>query len=161
MKAVPGWDGYFCDQMGNVYSMKHKLVRLMKHKPGSRGYSKIQLCSPAKKWTTHVHRIVAITWLGPERDGMEVNHKNGIKTDNRLENLEWSTRLENERHAHTYLGKDMRGEKHTSSKLTASEVTEIRRLKAQGWAYSKLSAKYGVGMTQLCRIVHRQKWAHV
>jgi hypothetical protein len=63
-----------------------------------------------------VHRIVAAAFIGPCPDGLEINHKNGIKLDNRAENLEYTTRSANMKHAYDsglrrreFLGTQWRG----------------------------------------------------
>src|SRR5690606_26581156 len=61
------------------------------------GYLTIVLCKNKKRYNKLIHRIIAETFLGLSEK--QVNHKNGIKTDNRLENLEWVTRSQNSRHA--------------------------------------------------------------
>jgi hypothetical protein len=69
------------------------------------GYVKADLWKEGKRTQTSVHRIVARAFLG---EGEEVNHKNGDKTDNRLGNIEWSTRAANVNHSRYVLGNDVK-----------------------------------------------------
>lgn len=73
---------------------KHIAVRIGKH-----GYSRVSLMVNRKRKTFYVHRLVAIAFIPNPKGKREVNHINGIKADNRLENLEWCTSLENLQHA--------------------------------------------------------------
>ena len=71
----------------------------IKTKVGRGGYATCELCGEGgRKLTRFVHRLVAEAFLG-ESDGMQVNHKDGDKLNNRLSNLEWVTPSENVRHA--------------------------------------------------------------
>ncbi len=63
------------------------------------GYEQVRLRSGGKSMVYAVHRLVAICFIGPRPEGCGVNHKNGIKTDNRLDNLEYLTVAENTQHA--------------------------------------------------------------
>src|SRR5687767_12601092 len=66
-------------------------------KPGRMtvGYLFVALCMHGKPKLHSIHRLVAGAFIGPCPDGHEVNHKNGVRTDNRLENLEYVTRKQN------------------------------------------------------------------
>lgn len=63
------------------------------------GYPKLMLSKNSKAVPRRVHRLVAMAFVSNPNDKKTVNHKNGIKTDNRAENLEWSTMVENNIHA--------------------------------------------------------------
>lgn len=99
-ERIDGFPGYYVTADGKVYSDKiGKEIRELKPIPHSGGYLRLKLVnSDGKYCDCYVHRLVATTFL-PKPEGLEheveVNHKNGIKTDNRLENLEWVTRREN------------------------------------------------------------------
>lgn len=96
MRDVPGYSPYKVDRDGNVYGYKG----LMKPRRKKDGYMAINLHVCGKMITRYVHVLVALAYLSkPEGERLEVNHKNGIKDDNRLENLEWTTPSENMRHA--------------------------------------------------------------
>lgn len=114
---LKGWESlYEIDKFGNVFSLpktinyidgrtfrypykKRKLVI------ASAGYVMIVLCNGLFEETVYVHRLMAFTFLGdPVGDRNHVNHKNGIKTDNRIQNLEWVTRNENIQHSYDVLG---------------------------------------------------------
>lgn len=106
MQAIPGFDGYFVTKDGKVFSnMRGKLKQLYVGRTRD-GYPIVYLYfSKNYKKTVRVHRLVAITFLPNPQNKSQVNHKNGIKTDNRVENLEWMTNLENTRHSFRELGR--------------------------------------------------------
>lgn len=64
-----------------------------------KGYLMITLTRDKKPKTYAIHRLLATAFISEPKDGQEINHKNGIKTDNRIGNLEWCTKQENLRHS--------------------------------------------------------------
>ena len=111
-----------------------------------------------KSW--YVHRLVAETFLPNPENKTEVNHKNGNKTDNRVENLEWSTRSENLKHAFEAGLHNQLGEAHRSNKLSKESVLEIRQ-NAQGLSQEALGTKYGVSQKAISSIINRKTWRHI
>ena len=86
-------------QVSNLGRVKNKKTKLCIHRQKRKnGYIKVELWKNGKSYTRDVHRLVAITFLGNKPE-MVVNHDNGKKDDNRLENLYWCTRKENAQHA--------------------------------------------------------------
>jgi len=86
---------YFISDKGNVYSANKKLKPQYTHQ----GYTKTQLTINDIQKGYLIHRLVAIEFIPNPENKKTVNHINGIKDDNRIENLEWATQLENNRHA--------------------------------------------------------------
>ena len=110
-----------------------------------------------------VHRLVATAFL-PNPDGKPyVNHKNCVRTDNRVENLEWCTHLENMRHA-SRSGRmvAMKGEENPASKLSDEQVRRIREIYAtRRLTQKQVGAMFGVSQRMVCLITRREKWVHV
>ncbi len=161
MREIPGFDGYFCDQGGGVWSNKRGEIRPMRLKTSKLGYQIVALYlgRPAVYKHALVHRLILSTWLG-ESD-LHANHKNGNRADNRLSNLEWVTRSQNEQHAINVLGKNMRGTAHPLAKMTDSIVAEIRSLRQQGRTYQSLADQFGIGLSHAARVANGKVWRHV
>lgn len=87
---------YQVSDLGKIYSKRQK--KIMKFKTDKAGYKKVNLFNEKGSKTFMVHRVVAISFLQNPENKPEVNHKNKIKSDNRLLNLEWSTVAENLEH---------------------------------------------------------------
>jgi hypothetical protein len=106
------------------------------------------------------HRLVALAFIDNPINKKTVNHKNGIKTDNRVENLEWCTNEENMKHAIETGLKDQKGIKHHKCKLTEEEVLEIRKI---GFSQTRtsLSKKYGVSRNNILGIIRGNFWKHI
>lgn len=114
MKDIPGYEGkYAITKDGRIWaypSIRGKLGKphngiWMKPKVNLRGYVVICLRNGGKRGKyCLVHRLVLLTYIGEPEQGLQCNHKNGIKIDNRLENLEWVTHTANIRHARDVLG---------------------------------------------------------
>ncbi|MEK6882467.1 MAG: HNH endonuclease signature motif containing protein, partial [Nanoarchaeota archaeon] len=104
---------------------------ILKPRFGAKGYFIPALCKNGSESRIMAHRLVAISFLGPPPIGMTlVNHKNGFKQDNRVENLEWSNNSLNQRHAFKIgLNVRIKGVDSPSSKLTDDQVLEIRSLR--------------------------------
>lgn len=134
----------------------------MKLSPGTRGYLRVNLTSQVGRVQMfRVHRLVLLAFVGPCPDGMEARHLNGIKTDNRADNLAWGTPEQN-RQDNRDLGVYERGEGHTQVKLTETQVREIRhRHAAGGVLLRELAEEFGVTPTNINAILSRRSWKHV
>jgi hypothetical protein len=92
---------YFVNEFGAVASrFPGKKTHHLKPKKDRAGYHTVTILERGKRHTKFVHRLVAEAFLNNPFNKAEVNHINGLKTDNRLENLEWVTHSENMQHAH-------------------------------------------------------------
>lgn len=155
-KDIPGYEGYYqVSNLGRVKALVRKkngrgggffwLPESIKQPyPQSDGYLQIGLSKDGSKSSFLLHRLVALAFI-PGDSSLEVNHKDFVRTNCRADNLEWATRLENVDYSHKsgrYLKKFERGVK---TKLTASDVLEIRTLRGLV-KHTVLAKRYGVSV---------------
>ena len=153
-KKVVGYESYYeVSNLGNVKSFDRYIPtrtgsgkqngRILKLQKSVKGYLMSCLCVDKKKFNTGVHRLVAMAFLPNPLNKEQVNHINGIKEDNRVENLEWCTGSENIKHSITNnLAKFNYGEKHHMSKITDEQMKEILIKRELGYTLKQLSIEY-------------------
>lgn len=95
------FSGYYAGCDGNIYSMEGGKIKKLKPYLNRCGYYIITI----KRKTKILHRLIAKTFLPNPKNLPEVNHINGVRTDNNVKNLEWCSRLENARHSWKFLGR--------------------------------------------------------
>lgn len=154
-KAFPIKDfpNYYITDTGDVYSrdLHGYSGRIKKLKPEyKRGYTSVTLCYNGKHIHKQIHRLVAEAFLSNPENKPQVNHKNGIRDDNCVENLEFVTRSENIRHSFdvlhrkpTWLGKT--GKEYPNSKivLQIKDNKVIAEFYGTKDAYRKTHISYG------------------
>lgn len=131
-KDISGYKGlYEISNLGRVKACPKKWVRgfskerIIKHKITIHGYCQVVLHDNKVCKTIAVHRLVALAFIENPENKREVNHINGIKTDNYLENLEWNTSGENQRHAYALGLRKQNGSKNANSTKCIDIVTKI------------------------------------
>lgn len=124
------------------------------------GYNTLNLSQKNKQRKIAVHRAVWEAFKGRIPPDKMINHINGIKTDNRIENLEVVTNRENIEHYKNHL-LTYRGEKVNTSKLNEDTVREIRRRYENGVSSNYLAKDYGLAKSSITRIISRKNWRHV
>lgn len=122
------------------------------------GYYYVTLAKSSKR-NMSVHRIYMITWVPNPLKKPQVNHINGIKTDNRPSNMEWCTVQENRIHAvSTGLITNTTKGKRTHSKLDEIQVKTIRKCLSDGMLCSPLANYFNVSPTLISAIKRRVVW---
>lgn len=176
-KDINGFDNYQISNTGKVRNVKRN--KELKPCIGGNGYYVINLRCSLKTYTKYIHRLVAehfldepskeqIIWASETIYGkVQVNHKDGNKTNNHIDNIEWSTGKENIQHACDIglakpIPPDNKGRSNGQSKLTEEQVLEIRKLYAEsGYTQSELAIKYNLNSSTINLIVNRRRWKHI
>ncbi len=165
-KAIPSYEGlYEVSDMGQVKRIAEYCGRkgILKQDSDNFGYKRVMLSKNdvQKRWLVHV--LVMVAFVGPKQ-GLTCNHKNGKKGDNRLENLEYLTQSDNEKHAYRELGRPRpQGSRHGMHKLTESEVSDIRLLHqlSPHTVMKETAEAYGVGLSTISLLLKRRTWRHI
>lgn len=159
-KPITGTD-YAVSNTGKIASMK-KGWKVLKPAPNSDGYLQVVLCHGGIQRSVTVHKLVAEAFLGPRPTPKhQVNHKDGVKTNPDIENLEWVTSRENTQHGFDILGHrhvGIRGEANNFAKLTETEAREILRRCKAGELQRVIAADYGIGKSAVGMIARRKTW---
>lgn len=163
VRPVPSWPGYFATDKGIIIGRRGKPLSAFQRDDG---YLQVKLSNGGLRRSASVHRLICEAFHGPPPDGHEVAHNNGVRSDNRPQNLRWATREDN-RADITAHGNLLFGERHPRARLTQKQVDEIRRryAAARGRKYVKrgvrtqLVEEFGVPLHVIKDIITGRTWA--
>lgn len=165
IKQINGFLNYMISDTGFVLSIisdkDHPDGRILKPGTKSAGYKYVNLWGDDNQmhpWT--IHRLVALHFIPNPDNKPCVNHINGNKSDNRVENLEWVTHKENHVHARS-IGLFPVGEARPESRLKEPEIITIRQMYSDGYTMVSIAQKYLVAPTTVRNIIHRITWKHI
>jgi hypothetical protein len=151
-KSTKGWDG----KAGRI-AAEWKVVGGRPNKIS--GYIYVVM-APSRTATT-VHSLVCAAFHGPRPDGLQVAHLNGVRDDNRAENLMWASPKENSRHKALH-GTQPRGEAAYNAKLTEADVRLMKQLRERGAATACLADIFGITYRHAYKIlVEESQWTSV
>lgn len=172
-KDIEGFNGWYqVSNKARVRSWYKRGIGIGKRKdpvmlkqPTLHGYKYVSLWdeNEDRYRSKRVHRLVAKAFIPNPKDKVYINHKNGIKDDNRIGNLEWVTASENDLHAfENGLREPMRGEKNGHAVLTESDILEIRDLcENSELSQKEIGDKFGVCRSHISDIYNGRRWGHV
>jgi hypothetical protein len=164
-KEVLGYEGiYQVSNIGRIKNMPRKFVpfeRIRKNCLDSDGYGLIILYYEGTAKTKKVHRLVAQAFIPNPLNLPEVNHKNGVKTDNRVENLEWVTKKQNNEHAIRMGLITPKGSQNYNAKLNDESVTKIKKLISDGVSNKEIAKIFGMSNQMISNIKLGYNWSNI
>ena len=167
-KIIPSYSYYSASSLGrikrNAGTPRCPKDRVLKQRMTNYGYLIVSPLRPdTKQKPITVHRLVLEAFCGKiPADKEQGNHLNGIKTDNRIENLEYVSRGENAKHAYdTGLHKHYIGENASASKLTDKDVIDILNRIANREYRKDIAHFYGISTKTISDIVCGDHWTHI
>lgn len=158
-KTIPFENRYAVSNTGKVKNRRTEWVKSLRK--DRYGYERVTLYPSGKTHT--VHRLVMLTFSPEgEKEGLQVNHIDGDKTNNHIGNLEWVTARENSRHRDKYLNPEkLSGEKNPMAKLTEAEAIQIKYGKFSGLNNREIGDEFGVSSEVVRRIRSGERWTHI
>jgi predicted XRE-type DNA-binding protein len=159
-KKIEGFENYEVSNLGNVKSLNYKrsnLSKLLKYTNNNSGYRYVVLSKNNIQKTFLIHRLVALSFLKNPQNKKCVNHKNEIKKDNNLENLEWATHSENSKYSLKTTKNKNVSENHWNCKLSKLNIKEILNLINKGNISQKeIAKKYNVNQSTISDIKNKK-----
>lgn len=167
------FDKYGVNANGEVCSFDYnhtKKIKALKQYTDKDGYKYVFLVVGNKRYRRFVHRMVLSTFVENPLNKPQVNHKNGVRNDNRIENLEWVTAQENCIHAYVFNGRKTTEkqrenarrqfckENNPKSKINSTIASQIKFDRARGMLLKELSQKYGISISQCGAICNGKFW---
>ena len=166
-KEILGLEGYYSiSSFGRVRRDRDGVGtnagRIIRGSISKRGYFMSRLGKDSKQGHFLHHKLVAEAFIGPRLCGMELNHKDGNKLNNHVENLEYVSHCRNMKHAHSVgLSKNF-GETHALAILSENTVRKIIDDYARGGtSYRLLGLKYGIKIGTIASICSGMNWRHI
>ena len=167
MKPIPNFPNYSITKDGRVWSTPRNGTRggWIKSFIGVTGYIYINLYGGKGIYQKKIHRLILETFVGPCPSGMEACHNNGIKTDNKLENLRWDTKSANIKEAvlcGSHPSAHQNGEDNPRAKLTEDKVMLIRYLRdVAKFTLKDIAWQFDVHISTIGRICQRKTWKYL
>ncbi len=122
-------------------------------------YAQLEVHKGGRRMTAKLHRLLAETFI-PNPDGHpQVNHIDGDKFNNRLDNLEWVSASDNVKHSYKIGLASNKGQRHPRAKLKDSEIPEIIFLRKQGWKLKDIAGLYEVDRSTIGKITNGVNYA--
>lgn len=161
-REIPGYPGYKASDDGRIASFRRNPSGyiLSQHK-SSNGYMRVQLMRGGTGNCAGVHRFVAMAFIPNPNNLPEVNHKNGDKTDNRVENLEWVTSSQNHLHAYRVLGKQPYAKGKHFDRRAKLSPTEVRLIRSSNLGLSELSEYFGISESTVYNVRKKRTYKYV
>lgn len=157
-REVPGFPGYAVSDQGRV---RGKSGRVLRPDTTRGGYLRVTMRQDGADARRSVHRVVLLAFVGgPPKDKPHCGHRNGVPNDNRLANLRWVSRSENEIEKRQH-GTSNRGVGNGRARLTESQVREIKRRLLRGESQQVLAKEFDTPSVTINHINTGRTWGHV
>jgi hypothetical protein len=148
---------YFITKNGVIINSKTK--RKLKPQNNGNGYLKITLTIEGLQIQRYVHRLVGLAFIPNPLNRKQINHKNGIKIDNRIDNLEWVTCSENAIHAHK-MGLKANGDKLWNGKFNKEDINKINKMDMDHIKRYKIAEIMGCAKSTISDILNGKRYLY-
>lgn len=170
IKKIPKYEDYFLNKNGEIFTTfrpfgrrglpmklkacidkttKYNFIALVRTVDGKRKTNRFS-----------IHRLMLLTWIGEPTNMQVGRHLNGIRHDNRLENLAWGTPKENREDMKKH-GTWQNGERNPFAKLKDKQVKVIKMMLRDGKSKKEICEKYNIKAYNLNKIARGQTWTHI